>query len=83
MRLQAVTGEWLYTRHISVYYIRNEKSIEARLMDGSSYCVLCPENENVDQDLLDDMVKIISILKLSHHTVSQHDLWRELNKIRK
>ena len=84
MMIQTATGEWLNARHVSVYYITEQKlSIMARLHDGKTYEIISPEYEKVNQDLLDDVIRIIAALKLTNMIVSQHDLWKEINKIKR
>jgi len=82
MMIQAATGEWINARHVSVYYI-NANKIFAKIAHGDIYPIIELETFSVNQDLLDDVIRIISALKITHMIVSQHDLWKEINKIKR
>ena len=91
MKLQTIGGSWITVRYITAFYIGeyytkdNVKllGICCKMVDGENYKILQPEHDVVDQEWLDQVVGIISALKLTHATLSQEQLWNELKKQRK
>ena len=83
MKLQCDTGQWINSRHISVYYISGQNTISCKLIDcEGEHIMLRAVNEPVTQDLLDDMMRVITAKSLNQPLLSQHDLWQELNRLR-
>lgn len=81
MKLQTTDGSWLNSRHITVFY-KNETSnaICCRDLNRDEYFILKPEHGAVTQDLLDKLVKVICALRLTEFALSQHLLWKEINR---